>query len=999
VPEGKVHVVPNGIDPGLAAPAAPYPLRTRKAFRFLYVGGTLPRKGFDALLAAYGRAFSAADDVCLVVKDLGGGTFYRGQTAGALVAAHRARPGTAEVEYLTQELTDAELRGLYAACQCGAQPYRGEGFCLPAAEALAAGLPVVVTGYGPALDFCSGESAYLVPYRLLRLAEPRVGGLETAGHPWLAEPDPDALVEALRRAYAHPEEARAKGRAGQAHVLAHLTWDHTARAAEARLLALAGRRRAAAPPPGEPHDAPRYRLDRPERPTAAVARPRVSACIIVKNEAHNLPDCLGPLARLVDEVVVIDTGSTDGTADVACRLGAKVFDFPWVDSFAAARNESLRRATGDWALWLDADDRIDPENADRLRVLLQDLPAGDVAFVMKCLCLPDPQTGRAAAVDHVRLFRRVPLPVWRYRVHEQILPALRERGGAVRWSDVVIRHTGYQDHALRQRKLQRDFRLLTLEAADGTPDPFVLFNLGMVLHEWGRYAEALPYLRESLARSHPTDSIVRKLYALVSQCLRLLGRPDEALAVCREGRGHYPLDIELLFHESVVQTQMGDATAAEACLLQIHYAAEGEHFASVNPALRGIARQNLAVLCREQGRDGEAELYWHAALEGGADPRGCRVGLAELYLAQGRWAELDEDVAWLEQAGAGPDAALLRARAHLARGAFGPARALLEAEAAAHSGAVPPRVVLSHVLLREGRDPAATEAALRGVLALCPGHAEARHNLDVLLRERGRLARVHGHTLELHETAADRWVSAPLAAGLDYEPYQTRLALEAVRPGDRVLDLGANLGYYTLLLARRVGPAGRVYAVEPDPGNLALLRANVARHGYANVTVVDKAASDRAGPARLYKSGDNQGDHRLYEGDEARPSVAVEAVRLDDVLPGAAPLALVKMDVQGAEGRALAGMRDLLERSPGVRLLLEFWPWGLARAGTPAAAVLTDLEALGFSFGLIDEARARVTPVSAGQLLHGVPEREDAFVNLLGARAHPLNGTVATVEA
>jgi glycosyltransferase involved in cell wall biosynthesis/predicted Zn-dependent protease len=734
VPEAKVHVVPNGIDlDSFATAAEPYPLQTPKRFRFLYVGGTLYRKGFDVLLHAYGRAFSGRDDVCLVVKDMGSGTFYRGQTAQALIAEHQARPGAPAVEYLGQELTAGELRGLYAACHCLAQPYRGEGFCLPAAEAMAAGLPVIVTGYGPALDFCTPETAYLLPYRLVRFAEKRAGDLETADHPWLAEPDADALRWLLRRVYADPGEAQARGRAARDFVLQHLTWDHTVAAIEARLRALVD-------------EQPRYRLDRPEpTPVYAAAlpmsRPRVSLCMIVKDEAHNLPDCLGSVADLVDEIIVIDTGSTDNTAEVAQGLGARVFSFPWVDSFAAARNESLRHATGEWVLWMDADDRLDDENRAKLRALVQSLPDEDVGFVMKCLCLPNPETGRAAAVDHVRLFRHHARLRWHYRIHEQILPALRDRGADLRWSDVVIRHVGYQDTALRQRKLQRDFRLLTLEQAESPDDPFVLFNLGMVLHEWGRYAEALPHLQASLRRSHPTDSIVRKLYALISQCHRLAGRPQEALAVCREGRGHYPLDVELLFHESVVLSEAGDATGSEACLLQLLFAREGEHFASVNPQLRAIARHNLAVLCRKQGRDGEAESHWHAALADGGDPRPCWVGLAELYLGQRRWAELENALAWLEQDGrAALDAAVLRARALLARGEYGPARVLLEGLIARQPEALLPWVILSDVLLTEGRDWEAAERALRAILALCPDHAEAKQNLAVLLRQLGRPA-------------------------------------------------------------------------------------------------------------------------------------------------------------------------------------------------------------------------------------------------------------------
>ena len=328
--------------------------------------------------------------------------------------------------------------------------------------------------------------------------------------------------------------------------------------------------------------------------------------MIVKNEEGNIAACLGPVMRLVYDVVVIDTGSTGRTVEIARGLGANVFHFPWVDSFAAARNESLRHATGEWVFWLDADDRIDGENLERLRVLLASLTDENVGFVMKCHCLPDPVSRRSTTVDHVRLFRRHPGLRWRYRVHEQILGSLRELGADVRWSDVVIQHTGYQDPALRQRKLQRDLRLLMLEQAENGGDPFVLFNLGMILHELHRPGEALGCLRESLRQSHPSDSIVRKLYGLISQCHRQLGQKEEALASCREGRRHYPFDVELLFHESVVLKEMGDVNGSEACLLHLLFAKEGAHFASVNPALRAIARHNLARTTARSFRHGRS---------------------------------------------------------------------------------------------------------------------------------------------------------------------------------------------------------------------------------------------------------------------------------------------------------------------------------------------------------------------------------------------------------
>jgi GT2 family glycosyltransferase/predicted O-methyltransferase YrrM/predicted Zn-dependent protease len=472
----------------------------------------------------------------------------------------------------------------------------------------------------------------------------------------------------------------------------------------------------------------------PSRPSG---RPRVSLTMIVKNEEANLPDCLRGLGDLFDEIVVVDTGSTDGTKAVAESLGATVYEFPWVDSFAAARNAALGHATGQWAFWLDADDRLDDANRARLQALLGSLPGHDAAFVVKCRCVPSEPGGTATVVDHVRLVRLGPSVRWEYRVHEQLLPSLRRAGYDVRFTDVTVDHVGYTDPALRGKKLERDLRLLHLEDAERPGEPFTLFNLGSVYHELGRPAEAVPLLQKSIERSHPRDSIVRKLYALVAQCHRQLRQPQEALAACAEGRGHYPDDAELLFVEALARRETGDAAGAEVCLRRLIDGSEGEHFASVDAGLRGHkARHNLAVLLLEQGRRAEAEAQWRSALTGEPAFRPARVGLAELYLEAKDWPALEQALG--ELAGVAPaEAAALKARGHLARQEFGAARWTLAEAIEAHPKALLPRVVLTHVLLQEGRDWAAAERALRDVLALDPGHAEARRNLAVLHSRHG----------------------------------------------------------------------------------------------------------------------------------------------------------------------------------------------------------------------------------------------------------------------
>lgn len=725
----RVVVIPNGVDPDVfRADAPPFPLQTNKRFRFLFVGGTIHRKGIDVLLDAYGRAFTAADDVCLVIKDMGNGSFYRGQTAEQLLSAFRARPDAPAVEYLDATLTDAELAGLYTACDCLVHPYRGEGFGLPIAEAMCAARPVIVTGLGAALDFCSDQTAYLIPARRTDLPERWVGDLETVGTPWLAEPDVAALADLLRHVAAHPDEARAKGEAAAAHIRQHFTWDHAAALVEQRIQAL--------------RDRPVLRFQPRAVPAASSARPmRVSLCLIVKNEEDNLARCLGSVIDLVDEVSLLDTGSTDRTKEIAVSFGPKVkiHDFVWVDSFAAARNESIRHATGDYVFWLDGDDFLDEPNRQALRTLFAGLRDENAAWTMKCYCPPDRAGNSPAMVDHVRLFRRHPQHVWSYRVHEQILPALRRTGADVRRANVVIGHLGYLDPELHARKNQRNLRLLNLEVAEQPDSPFTLFNLGSSLQEIGRHEEAIVPLQRSLELSDPGDSIVRKLYAFLAGCHHALGRSAEAVNVCREGRRVCPGDTELLFREGQLLAELGSYPQAEACFRELLASQNDPQFASVDPNLRGWrGRHELARVLFHQRRYPEAWAEAVRVTQEAPDVLSGWLTLADAAQAAGQ-DEAVADVArrMAARPGLAVEAELVRGRWLLTKRQPEAARQLAERVLAEHPRELGAHLILGWAWQQSGNDREA-ERVWRAALLLDPCLGEAQRQLGDILRRRSR---------------------------------------------------------------------------------------------------------------------------------------------------------------------------------------------------------------------------------------------------------------------
>jgi glycosyltransferase involved in cell wall biosynthesis len=283
----------------------------------------------------------------------------------------------------------------------------------------------------------------------------------------------------------------------------------------------------------------------------------VSLCVIAKNEEHNLGTCLASAADLVREIIVVDTGSTDKTKEVARAHGAKVFDFAWVDDFAAARNESIRHATGEWIFWLDADDRIDASSKNKLRALFASLPDDNVAYAMT-------YHDGCSAVARVCLFRNHPEIRWSYRVHEQILPAVERLGGRAQATDVIVHTVGYHDPGAVQCKLQRNLRLLRLEISDRPGDLLTEWNLGRTTLRLGLFEEAAHWLQRCLARVGTSRPFFLPLaYGQLAEALCRMRRFQDALTCCQDGRSKFPNDLPLMLAEGVVLAELGDPREAE----------------------------------------------------------------------------------------------------------------------------------------------------------------------------------------------------------------------------------------------------------------------------------------------------------------------------------------------------------------------------------------------------------------------------------------------------
>jgi FkbM family methyltransferase len=247
-------------------------------------------------------------------------------------------------------------------------------------------------------------------------------------------------------------------------------------------------------------------------------------------------------------------------------------------------------------------------------------------------------------------------------------------------------------------------------------------------------------------------------------------------------------------------------------------------------------------------------------------------------------------------------------------------------------------------------------------------------------------AQVFGHSVFVDP--ADRVMGPALLEDGCFEPVETSLIVSEIKPGDVVLDVGANLGYYTLLLARLVGAEGKVFAFEPDPNNFRLLKKNVRANGYRNVVLVQKAVADRSAVTRLHLSPDNKGDHRLYDSGDGRPVINVETVALDDYFADhEGAIDFIKIDIQGSEAAALRGMERLLQRHPALKLVSEFWPSGLRRNGADAGHYLGQLCRHGFQLLEIDERAEKITPVTVEDLLRRYDAETEEFTNLFCVRS------------
>jgi FkbM family methyltransferase len=227
----------------------------------------------------------------------------------------------------------------------------------------------------------------------------------------------------------------------------------------------------------------------------------------------------------------------------------------------------------------------------------------------------------------------------------------------------------------------------------------------------------------------------------------------------------------------------------------------------------------------------------------------------------------------------------------------------------------------------------------------------------------------------------------PILLGKIYEEFETSVIEKEIKEGDIVVDIGANIGYYTLIFAKLVGEKGKVFAFEPHPKNFCLLKKNVEINGYKNVVLEQKAVSNTTGKARLYVYYDHPGAHHLHDTGDGRGWIEISTVRLDDYFANYDyQIDFVKMDIEGSEMAAVQGMYSILRKGRDMKIITEFNPMILKAFQVDPEEYLKLLLVHNFKIYLIDEKQRKIQPTDITRLLEICGYGGSSHVDLLLTR-------------
>jgi len=292
---------------------------------------------------------------------------------------------------------------------------------------------------------------------------------------------------------------------------------------------------------------------------------KLSVCLIVKNEASYLDDCLQSIAPVANQIIVVDTGSTDSTLSIAEAHGADIFHFDWCDDFAAARNYSIQQATNDWILWIDADERLQVESIPVLRKLLVHeqkpviyrVPIRNIKAVGSHCSLSDAH----------RLFTNGRGICFEGRIHEQISPSARKVGAQERSADIKLDHLGYSHTgALKEAKQSRNRKLLVMELKQHPRSAYLHYTLAHNYKEAGELKQAAVHYQTALDLHQLEPRMEASLLNALADTLLELGNYDEAAGLIKRSLAQFERQYAAYYLQYRLARLQQDVPAAISCL-------------------------------------------------------------------------------------------------------------------------------------------------------------------------------------------------------------------------------------------------------------------------------------------------------------------------------------------------------------------------------------------------------------------------------------------------
>ncbi len=276
--------------------------------------------------------------------------------------------------------------------------------------------------------------------------------------------------------------------------------------------------------------------------------------MIVRNEQDNLARCLNSVKAIVDEMIIVDTGSKDDTVKIAESFGAKVYSFPWKDDFSEARNYSLKYASSDWILLMDADDELDASSHRQILELTGKDEAE--AYFFKTVSYIGEKPGLDTLNNlNLRLVRNGRGYFFSNPIHEQIYSNILRLNPSAKIVnlDIKIFHYGYLEKNIKgQDKRKRNISILEKELKLNPGYGFALFNLGNEYFASGSYLMAIENYEQAYSKFDPLQGYSSKLILKMVNCYMNIGRHDSALRLVEEGLGYYPEFTELEYFRALI---------------------------------------------------------------------------------------------------------------------------------------------------------------------------------------------------------------------------------------------------------------------------------------------------------------------------------------------------------------------------------------------------------------------------------------------------------------